>query len=295
MKKKLLIDEKKLAGFTAMAGAVIAGSSADAQIVYADVNPDVVVDLNNPAYDLDFNNDAITDVSFLVDNTAGSSTYSGVPFTYDATYAVAYPGVGGGLQMSLVPGSGSSMTSAIAPLNNGDAINPGAMFTSSGGALAVDVFVNVPLLGYTYAYQGGEFLGVSDKFLGVKFVAGATTHYGWVRLDVAADASSITIKDYAYNLFPDGEILAGQMVGLENIAVDEKVTVKTTLNEALINVTPDLIGGTVNMYNMSGQLVASTSIQDVDTKLSFEGIETGIYTVAAQFDAGQVTKKVYVK
>jgi hypothetical protein len=295
MKKKLLIDEKKLAGFTAMAGAVIAGSTADAQIVYTDVNPDVVVDTTSGIYDLDFNNDAIADVSFLVNTAAGSATYSGIPFTYDATYAVAYPAAGGGLQMSLVPGSSSSMTSAVAPLNNGDAINPGAMFTSSAGNLAVDVFVNVPLLGYTYAYQGGEFLGVSDKFLGVKFVAGANTHYGWVRLDVAGDASTITVKDYAFNAFPDGEILAGQMVGLENIAVDEKVTVKTTLNEALINVTPDLIGGTVNMYNMSGQLVASTSIQDVDTKLSFEGIETGIYTVAAQFDAGQVTKKVYVK
>lgn len=295
MKKKLLIDEKKLAGFTAMAGAVIAGNSVDAQIVYTDVNPDVVVDVNNPNYDLDLNNDAITDVSFLVDSTAGSATYSGIPFTYNATYAVAYPAPGGGLQMSLVPGSSSSMTSAVAPLNNGDAINAGAMFDSSGGTLGVDVLVNIPLLGYTYAYQGGEFLGVSDKFLGVKFTAGANTHFGWVRLDVAADASTITIKDHAFNAFPNGEILAGQMVGLENIAVDEKVTVKTTLNEALINVTPDLIGGTVNMYSMSGQLVASTTIQDVDTKLSFEGIETGIYTVAAQFDAGHVTKKVYVK
>jgi hypothetical protein len=297
MKKKLLIDEKKLAGFTAMAGAVIAGSTADAQIVYTDVNPDVVVDVNNPAYDLDFNTDAITDASFLVNSIAVTTSYNGIPVTYNGSYAVAYPVAGGGLQMSLVPGSSSSsMTSAVAPLNNGDAINPAAMFTSSAGLLALDLIINAPLLGYTsYQYQGGEFLGVSDKFLGVKFVAGVTTHYGWVRLDVAADASSITIKDYAYNQFPDGEILAGQMVGLENIAVDEKVTVKTTLNEALINVTPDLIGGTVNMYNMSGQLVASTSIQDVDTKLSFEGIETGIYTVAAQFDAGQVTKKVYVK
>jgi hypothetical protein len=196
--------------------------------------------------------------------------------------------------MSLVPGSSSSMTSAIAPLNNGDAINPGAMFTSSGGYLGAEGLAIISGFG-SYPIQAGEFLGVSDKFLGVKFVAGANTHYGWVRLDVAGDASTITVKDYAFNAFPDGEILAGQMVGLENIAVDEKVTVKTTLNEALINVTPDLIGGTVNMYNMSGQLVASTSIQDVDTKLSFEGIETGIYTVAAQFDAGQVTKKVYVK
>ena len=294
MKKKLLIDEKKLAGFTAMAGAVIAGSAADAQIVYSDVNPDVVVDTTSGIYDLDFNNDAIPDASFSVVHASGSLTYSGIPITYDVSYALAYPGAGGGLQMSLVPGSSSSMTSAIAPLNNGDAINPGAMFTSSGGYLGAEGLAIISGFG-SYPIQAGEFLGVSDKFLGVKFVAGANTHYGWVRLDVAGDASTITIKDYAFNAFPDGEILAGQMVGLENIAVDEKVTVKTTLNEALINVTPDLIGGTVNMYNMSGQLVASTSIQDVDTKLSFEGIETGIYTVSAQFDAGQVTKKVYVK
>jgi hypothetical protein len=295
MKKKLLIDEKKLAGFTAMAGAVLAGNSADAQIVYTDVSPDVVVDTNNTMYDLDFNNDAIADVSFAVQNVQGAGTYSGLTYTYNGTYAVAAPAAGGGFQMSLVPGSSSSMTSAVAPLNNGDAINAGAMFNSSGATLGVDVLINVPLLAYTYAFQGGQFLGVTDKFLGVKFTAGANTHFGWVRLDVAGDASTVTIKDYAFNASPNSEILAGQMVGLEDVSVENKVTVKTTLNEAIINVTPDLIGGTVNMFSMSGQLVASTSIQDVDTKLSFEGIETGIYTVAAQFDAGQVTKKVYVK
>lgn len=299
MKKKLQLNEKKLASFTAVASAVIAGNSVDAQIIYTDVSPDVVIDTTLGTYALDFNNDAAPDVQFNVQHVSGSGTYQAsigtFTYTYSGSYAVAGTPPGGGMQQGLVPsGSSSSSTSTVVPLNNGDAINGLANFSSSG-ALGYDITFAIPAFGYSLPYLGGEFLGSTDKYLGVKFTAGATTHYGWVRLDVAADASTITIKDYAYNQFPDGEILAGQMVGLENISVEEKVTVKTTLNEAIINVTPDLIGGKVNLYNMSGQLVASTSIQDVDTKLSFEGIETGIYTVAAQFDAGQVTKKVYVK
>jgi len=296
MKKKVQLNEKKIAGFTAIAGAIIAGNAVDAQIVYTDVNPDVVIDTTMGMYAIDFNNDAVPDVQFTVAHVTGAGTYGSFTYTYDATYAAAAAGTGGGLQQTLVAGTGSSstMTSALAPLNNGDAVNGTAMFTQYG-TLALDAVINIPLLGYNYPFQGGEFIGVSDKFLGAKFMVGANTHYGWVRLDVAADASTITIKDYAFNAFPGGEILAGQMVNLEDIAIENKVTVKTTLNEAFINVTPDLIGGTVNLFNLSGQVVASTIIKEINTRLSFEGIDTGIYTVAAQFDGGQVNKKVYVK
>jgi hypothetical protein len=300
MKKKVQLNEKKIAGFTAVAGAIIAGNVVDAQIVYTDVSPDVVIDTTMGMYAIDFNNDAVPDVQFTITHVTGTGTYGsyGSTFTYqfDATYAAAIAGTGGGLQQTLVAGSGSSstMTSALAPLNNGDAINGTAMFTQYG-TLALDALITIPAIGYNYPFQGGEFIGVTDKFLGAKFLAGANTHYGWVRLDVAADASTITIKDYAFNATPDGEILAGQTVNLEDIAIENKVTVKTTLNEAFINVTPDLIGGTVNLFNLSGQVVASTIIKEINTRLSFEGIDTGIYTVAAQFDGGQVNKKVYVK
>ncbi len=42
--KKTTINKSKLAGYTAAAGAVVAGSSVNAQIVYTNVNPDVVID-----------------------------------------------------------------------------------------------------------------------------------------------------------------------------------------------------------------------------------------------------------
>jgi hypothetical protein len=299
MKKKLQLNEKKLASFTAVASAVIAGNSVDAQIVYTDVSPDVVIDTTLGTYAIDFNNDAAPDVQFNVLHVSGSGTYQAsvgtFTYTYSGTYAAAGTPPGGGMQQALVPsGSSSTMTSAVVPLNNGDAINGLANFGTSSG-IGYDITFSIPAFGYSLPYIGGEFLGVTDKYLGVKFTAGATTHFGWVRLDVAADASTITIKDYAYNQFPDGEILAGQMVNLDDIALDNKVTIKPTLNEAVVNVTPDLIGGSVNLYNMAGQIVTSVIIKEVNTKLSFNGIDTGIYTVVAQFESGQVNKKVYVK
>jgi hypothetical protein len=72
MKKKITLDEAKLARFTAVAGAVIAGSNVNAQIVYQDINPDVVVNIANPNYALDFNNDAAPDVAFQIAQINGS-------------------------------------------------------------------------------------------------------------------------------------------------------------------------------------------------------------------------------
>jgi len=141
----------------------------------------------------------------------------------------------------------------------------------------------------------GEFLGATDKFLGANFTVGPNTHYGWVRLTVAADASTVTIKDYAYNTVAADQINAGQMVNLQNIPLDNKVTIKTQMDQAIVNVTPDLIGGEIVMVDMTGKEVKSIIISDVNTTITFEGVETGIYMLNARFEGGTITKKVYVR
>lgn len=291
MKKNFTLDESKLARFSAVAGAVIAGGSVNAQLVYTDVNPDIIVDTASGPYDLDFNGDVVADLSLMVVHQAGAGTYSGFTYTYQGSAAAVQTPAGNGV---LMIASGSSSSMVVAPMNNGDLIDNAAQFASSG-ALGVDVLVTIPVISYTYQFSQGAWLGVSDKFLGVKFMIGANTHYGWARLDVSAGADTIRVKDYAYNQNADLPLLAGQTVGLDGVAVDNKVTIKTTLNEAYINVTPDLIGGRIAFVNMAGQEVKSVEITDINTKVPFEGIETGIYMVAAQFESGSVTKKVYVK
>ena len=265
MKRVITINESRLARFSAVAGAVLASSAVNSQIVYTNVDPDIIIDTASGQYNLDFNADAMIDVTLNVMNvmefTSISTSTSAV---YAGSLAVVTPGIGAGVF------GGSSMA-----------------------ALAVDITITSS--SSSYQISNGAFLGVTDKFLGVKFLIGTNTHYGWARLDVSANADTIRLKDYAYNVAVDSPILAGQTLGLDAISVENKVTIKTTLDNATINVTPDLIGGRVVMFNIAGQEIKVVQITDVNTEILYEGVETGIYTITSQFDGGMVNKKVYIK
>jgi ABC-type methionine transport system permease subunit len=285
MKKTTSLNQSKLAGYTAVVGAIVAGGAANAQITYMDVNPDVVVDSNttliNP-YAIDFNNDANPDIVFGVAHIEGA----GSSFTYKGALAyAAFP-----TNNAIIAADTAVMASA---LDCGVAVSAAATFgTDSYGNFGYAALINgsIPFTSTTT-----PFLGATDKYLGVKFTAASGTHYGWVKLSVAANAETITVKEYAFNATPDAAINTCQTAGIENVSVEDKVSIKTTLNDATINVTPDLVGGSISMISMSGQVVKTIAISDVNTTISFEGIDSGIYSVVANFEAGSVNKRVYVK
>ena len=232
--------------------------------------------------------DVTLNVMNVMEFTSISTSTSAV---YAGSLAVVTPGIGAGVVSIML---GSSSSSYVTAMNNGDLIGTAAVFGgSSMAALAVDITITSS--SSSYQISNGAFLGVNDKFLGVKFLIGTNTHYGWARLDVSANADTIRLKDYAYNVAADSPILAGQTLGLDAISVENKVTIKTTLDNATINVTPDLIGGRVVMFNIAGQEIKVVQITDVNTEILYEGVETGIYTITAQFDGGMVNKKVYIK
>lgn len=295
---------KKLLNYSGLATTMLASASVNAQAVGVDLNPDVVLTPNSSPYSLDFNNDLTPDLNFAVQPISGSQTYQGFPFTYEGVIAgVAMP-VGNGVLGIAGSGTGTGTgTSApgsftITALENGTPISASDAFgTSSQNALAADVVADGGALG-TFPYTFGSFLEASYKFLGAKFQVGTNTHYGWVQLSVTPGIESMIIHGYGYNQTPDAAINAGEggsAAGLENVAVEDKVTFFTTLNNAKINVTPDLIGGELNLVSMSGQIVKTVKITDIETVITYDGIDTGIYSVNAKFESGSVNKKVYVK
>ena len=290
------LNKSKIASYSAVAGAVLASGGVNAQVVYQDVNPDAVVNNTNSPYALDFNDDANADVSFAVQavDQQGSYSYMGIPFTYNlqGSYALAQAGNNAALQ-GLISGSMSTFTPSM--LLDGNAINNAQTF-GDAGALAFAGDLDIPAFGYSnYPVDQGDWLGQTDKFLGVRFSNGANQHYGWVRLDVAADASTITVKDFAFQAQPSTEILAGESVGLDDVALENKVSIKTQLEQAIINVTPDLIGGEIAMIDMSGRDAKVVAITDINTVVDFDSIDTGVYMLTARFENGTVSKKVYVK
>jgi len=289
-------NKTRLKQYTAVAGALVAQSNLNAQVVATDLNPDVVVDSLSGPYALDFNNDANPELAFFVQHVSGASSTQGVQFTYEG--AIAGAQLSPGVSVMGATGTGSSSSSfQISALNNGDTISAAANFgTSSNGALGVDLLVDAGILGQI-PIQQGNFLNQSNKFLGAKLIAGANTYYGWVELSVNSNASQITIHGYGYQSTANSQILAGEGAnsGLELISLADKVTIVGTPDHVAINVTPDLIGAKVSFVSMSGQEVSSAILTDVNNTISFDNLSTGIYQVVVSNGTEKTTQRVYVK
>lgn len=58
--------------------------------------------------------------------------------------------------------------------------------------------------------SGGKFLG-KEGFVGVKFISGGNTHYGWFKLTVAEDGRSAVVSEAAFELVPGVPIKAGSL------------------------------------------------------------------------------------
>jgi hypothetical protein len=250
---------------------------------------------------MDFNNDLGPDMTFQVAfaTGSGSSTYNGIPFTYvyNGSQVSATPGPLGGVQGQII---GSSSTFGVTALNSGDAIAAANNFSSQQAALGVQGTVSVPAFNFNYNINQGEFLGVSQKFLGMKFSAGSGVHYGWVRLSLdTLDPAGLklTIHDYAYNGDADQPINAGDPSALiiAQAALEDKVSISPLLDGVAVNVTPDLFGSELVLSDMSGKEVNSIAINDIGTVLGYTDLKTGIYFATLKSEQGSVSKKVYVK
>ena len=195
MKKQLL---KKLSAF--IVTAILFSTSANAQIVYTDVNPDTVISAvilpSTINYNIDLNNDGINDYNIsCVRNRFACGTFGSRGST-NYVFVSA-------LNTNAVVVD-TSKTYPLA-MNFNDNIYSGLNFSASGYLRYVRGAFNC----------GNTVLGFwstsVDHYLGLKLIVGANTYYGWVRLQVSVSGNaSCTIKDYAYNSIPNQPIRAGE-------------------------------------------------------------------------------------
>jgi hypothetical protein len=228
----------KRTAYSAAALAFLAGiGKADGQVVYTDVDPDLLVEAPEGLFYLDIDNDAIDD--FLV-SASSAAVYllssGGESILYNVKGIFAYP-----LSSNAVAGNPGDMPGFQYPdmLGTGVLVNAALNFQSAPFQSMVYSFI---LEGETGAFpiiQEGEWMGgATDKFLGLRFLKEGNTHYGWLRLDVAADHSSFTIKDYAYDATPG--------VGI------------TT--DILQDVAANMIAGSVQLYSFGHQIMLYSSL-----------------------------------
>lgn len=285
MKDKTSTLNKKIKSYSALAGSLIAaGSSADAQVVYTNVNPDSTVNMSG-FYNLDLNNDGITDFKLVQQS---GTLYS---FNY---YAV---GVNPEFSLNAVDTSGGGGTATAA--NAGFVVDGSLQWVDSTAIAgqfppaAAALGVTVPTLGYNF----GNFLGQTGKFLPLRFDVEGDTFYGWARLNVAADAKSFTIVDYAYNSFIAGYAITGATVGISESALNNLVNIYSFEKNINVKFDPSVTteATTVKVTNVLGQEILNQAITSGETVLNMSAATTGVYLVTITQPSGSYTKRVHIK
>ncbi len=263
---------KKMASYGALALAIAGVSDASGQIDYTDIDPDEV--LTGTRFLLDLNGDGTTDYEISNDGVFSGAT----PGTTARVY--------------------TSNSSSILGLNAGGNFN--YPFALSEGA-PIDDAQTTWITNQNYqtlnwmgcAYTNSQWCdGQVDKYLGLRITIGADKHYGWVRMDIPADASSITIKDYAINTVANEGILAGE-TGTTGIADNNFEGFNYFVNKNnQLNLSASINMEKVSLHNILGQQVVSQKLSNTKETIELSGLQSGVYIATVSIDGASKTFKI---
>ena len=201
MKTKQL--DKQLAAYSTAAGAVLVGaSSASGAIIHTDLSGVTLSQGGTSTYDIDVN---------------GSTkfTIAQQTFVYTSSFW-SFAGIGNVTAGAMWIGNNNAFNGVSAL--SGDA-NIGDSTSAWGQRPSGASILNLGFFAATYSSGGGEFLGTTGQYIGICFEDNGATHYGWIQLDMAADASTVTINSWAYNDVAGAPIAAGAVPEPSSLAL----------------------------------------------------------------------------
>ncbi len=287
MKKQL---QKKISIF--IITVMLFSASANAQIVYTDVNPDVTYNTNGGVYALDLNNDGITDFNI----TFTTSTINAGTNRYIRITPLGANKVGNDLSYPYP--SALSLNTLI----------DSSSFTWLGTAnqhLISRIRFQPPQGGAPVWQFRGNWNGASNKYIPLQLDLSSQKYYGWARLDAAANAISFTVKDYAYNTVPNQSILAGQTTttGINENSFASAINIFP--NPATDKLTINLGGNNekieVTIADITGKIIYKTvgtnpdSYRDEKIEVNTSDFAAGIYVVQIQSAEFTAMKKLIVE
>ncbi len=296
MKKQL---HKKLYGF--IATVILFSASANAQIIYTDINPDTTIirtRLNQRGsvsieHNIDFNNDGIPDLKF----TLISSMITGFPpqwIGYTAGRILATP----------LNGSAILMDSSGYPakMNLNDIISANANWDTTAYQI---IFQNLLSNGSTTTTYTGNWNTATSGFLGLRVIAGGQTHYCWIQMNAEAFASgttaaTLTLMDYAYNSIPSQPILSGQTfaTGIHENSFASSINLfpNPANNYFTIALGSSKKNVEVDIADITGKIIYTTTANETNKlEVNTGEFAEGIYIVQIQSGEFIATKKLIIK
>ncbi len=292
MKKELL--EKVLFRYTSMASVLLGTQAVQGQVVWTDI-ADTTLTQNDQYFDLDIdgNNEVDFRITQFVDSLNGLDLLTGVMVE---TFGTA------GNQ---VMGINYQAYNYPFRLNVADTISSEKLFKGLGASSTPNRDIGYMGLGVNGAtYPNSQFVdsvnGITNGFLGLKFRSDVNdtirTFYGWVRLDVAADLRSVTIKDFAYQSTYDSLITAGQgsPIGIEELEVPTPELVQHGLYLDVNLPEGNRPKAEISFYSLNGNLIKQAKIKETNSTFPLADLPKGMLVAVIRHKGMDTSKKVIV-
>jgi hypothetical protein len=176
---------------------LMATTAIFSQTKYTDLNPDSV-------FNIKVSGTFSEDSAIYLDMDGDSH----IDFYFKYQYISGFIGVTWKLQMHCADPNNEAYWLSTSTSNGNHFIN-GLKF---GDSISKNVLFGGdrdPLLGN---HTSSNIIGNGDTYIGVKFVSGTKTYYGWMLVSAlysGGSSGNITVKSYAYNPTPDEKINAG--------------------------------------------------------------------------------------
>ncbi len=243
---------------------IIGNLSVNSQVVYTDVNPDVVVYgyylTQAGTYSFDLNNDGINDFELMhmdfdvpaaeADIYSSNNSNSEILGENDIYYSyITYA-----LEENYL--IGSTQTTWLSPDGN----NWLGKLYSNGEA----------------PWQWGS---STDKYLGLRIKINGEWHYGWARLNIPVNGANITLKDFAYESTAEQPILTGD-IGSTNITNQYQPDYLAFSNGKTLRIflkNNKLFGGNAKIFNVLGKEIKSFRINSVKMEVQLNDLSQGIF------------------
>ena len=232
-----------------------------AQIVYTDVDPDSTISApSTPGlarYEIDLNNDNTID--FYLKHFRQPNNIINTEFYT----MIAQEGE------VLVDGNDAPFA-----LDDNDSIynNRSQWVNKAGSSTSSALFMNV------------NWVGKEDKFVGLRFKLSGQWHYGWIRLSVPADTSSIIVKDYAYNAIANEPIVTGQVfTGIKQTEQMKQFSVyPNPIKDNLIINVSNIENASFKLYSITGRLFKDGSLEHGINQIPLRNVAPGSYILQIQ-------------
>ncbi len=260
----------------------------NSQIIFTDVNPDVVTIMStNPGfadniYAIDFNNDGTEEFNFRWDDNSAADWY--MHLTFSPTSVI-------GLKNTATNQYGGRF---IKPSLFNDVIDANMLWGTS---------IPEPFIGESTV--DNNFLNLGDRYIPVRINISGNLHYGWILVNFINEGSTrkLTIKSYAYNTIANQQILAGQTSVLSVGEINEinKISLypNPTNNFIKIQNNENLTENLTENFNytildLTGKIIKNGNSK-FNEQINIESLGSGNYIIQIKTKNGEKLTEKFIK